>query len=128
MADQDDVRRIALSLPETSEAADGFAFTVRAGTKEKAFAWVWLERQAPAGPRRPNPGVLAVRVTGEDEKRALIAAGPTVFFTEPHYDGWPAVLIRLDAIDRDELREVLTDAWRIQAPRRLVRAYDDPPA
>ena len=61
-----------------------------------------------------------MRVTGEEEKRVLIASDPAKFFTEPHYNGYPAVLVRLDAIDEDELTELLTDAWRAAAPRRLL--------
>jgi hypothetical protein len=124
VADQADVRRIALALPETAEGADRFAFGVRHGAKEKGFAWVWLERVEPKQPRVPNPEVLAVRVANEAEKHELIAADPAVFFTEPHYNGYPAVLVRLPAIGVAELTELLTDAWRCQAPKALVRAYD----
>ena len=65
-----------------------------------------------------------MRVSGEEEKQALIAADPDKFFTEPHYNGYPAVLVRLAAIDEDELTELLTDAWRCAAPRRLVAEFD----
>jgi hypothetical protein len=122
MADQDDVRRIALALPETSESLDRFAFAVRNGAKDKNFAWVWQERADKA--RVPRPDVLAVRVTNNAEKDSLIAADPDKFFTEPHYNGFPAVLVRLPALDTDELRELLTDAWRCQAPKTLVRSFD----
>src|SRR5579863_9646344 len=125
MADQDDVRRIALSLPETAEAEDHFGFRVRNragrnGTKQ--FAWVWHERVTPGQPRVPRPDVLAVRVAGQAGKGMLLAADASKFFTEPHYNGYPAVLIRLAAICEDELRELITDAWRCQAPRDLVRS------
>ena len=69
--------------------------------------------------------MLGVRVAGEAEKQMLIAADPEKFFTEPHYNGFPAVLVRLAAIDVEELRELLTDAWRCQAPKDLVRRFDD---
>ena len=72
----------------------------------------------------PNPKVLAVRVADEGEKLALIASDPEKFFTEPHYNGYPAVLVRLEAIDEDELTELLTDAWRLSAPRRLLAELD----
>ena len=124
MATQDDVRRIALSLPDSSEAEDRFAFSVRAGVKDKAFAFVWMERLEPKQPRVPNPDVLAIRVGNEAEKQALIAAAPDRFFTEHHYNGFPAVLVRLPAIDVDELAELLTDAWRTQAPKALVRRFE----
>jgi hypothetical protein len=124
MASQEDVRRIALALPETTEATDHFAFSVRNGAKDKGFAWVWLKRVHPNKLRVPQPDVLAVRVADGGEKESLLAADPDKFFTEPHYDGFPAVLVRLAAIEPDELRELLTDAWRTQAPRALVRSFD----
>jgi hypothetical protein len=125
MADQNDVRRIALSPPDTTEGFGHFAFSVRNGAKEKGFAWVWMERPESKKPRVPRPDVLAVRVANREEKDALLAADPQKFFTEPHYNGFPAVLVRLAAIDTDELAELITDAWRSQAPRKLVRAYDE---
>jgi hypothetical protein len=121
LADQDDVRRIALSLPETVEGDDRFAFSVLNKGKNKGFAWVWMERVEPKRPRVPRPEVLAVRVAGPGAKEELLAAGEGRFFTEPHYNGFPAVLVRLPAIEEDELRELLTDAWRCQAPKALVK-------
>jgi len=120
MATQSDVRRIALSLPGASEQPGRFAFSVRKGTKEKSFAWVWMERIAPKKPRVPNASVLAVRVTDLDEKDMRLAADRKKLFTEPHYDGFPAVLVRLPAIGSAELRELLTGAWRCLAPRDLM--------
>ena len=120
MADQDDVRRLALELPETTQHDDGFGFSVRG----KSFAWVYWERVAPKKPRIERPDVLAVRVAGEDDKQSLIAADPGVFFTDDHYRGFPAILIRLPAVDDDELRELLVDGWRVQAPRTLVKQFD----
>jgi hypothetical protein len=126
MAAQDDVRRIALGLPDVTEADDRFAFSVRAGAKEKGIAWVWKERVEPGQPRVPNPDVLAVRVANAGEKEMLLASDPDAgkFFTEPHYNGFPAVLVRLPAVGVDELEELLTDAWRCQAPKKLVKQYD----
>ena len=124
VATQQDVRRIVAALPDTVVATDRFAVSVRAGAKEKGLAWVWLERVDPKRGRVPNPEVLAIRVTDEGEKWALVAADPAIYFTEDHYNGYPAVLVRLPAIGVDELAELLVDAWRIQAPRRLVTAYD----
>jgi hypothetical protein len=123
---QSDVRRIALSLPDTVEAPDGFGFSVRNGAKEKGFAWVWKERVDPKQARVPQPKVLVVRVANLGEKDALIASDPEKFFTEPHYNGFPAVLVRLAAVGVRELREVLTDAWRTQAPKALVKEFDQP--
>jgi hypothetical protein len=120
MADQDDVRRIALSLPEVEEAEDRFAFSVRG----KGIAWVWMERTAPKQPRVPRSDALAIRVPNAAEKESLLAADQEKFFTEPHYNGFPAILVRLPAISPAELRELLTDAWRTQAPKSLVKTFD----
>ena len=124
MADQNDVRRIALALPETVEADGHFAFSVRNKGKEKGFAWVWAERVDPKKARVPNAGVLAVRVPGQEDKDVLLGSDSAKFFTEPHDNGFPAVLVRLAAIDVDELEELLTDAWRCLAPKALVAEFD----
>ncbi len=123
MATQADVRRIASALPHVVEAKDRFAFAVRVGAKDKGFAWVWLERLDPKKGRMPCPAVLAVRVHDEDEKLALLALDERKFFTEPHYHGYPAVLVRLKAVRSAELRRLLTNAWRCQAPRALADAF-----
>jgi len=122
MANQSDVRRIALSLPETVEEEGRFAFSVVNGGKRKGIAWVWLERIDPKKARVPNPRVIGVRVADQVEKELLLASDETKFFTEPHYNGYPAVLVRLDAIEKDELEALITRAWRCQAPRALVGA------
>ena len=124
MADQLDVRRIALALPETGEEEDRFAFFVLNAGKRKAFAWVWMERIQPKQPRVPRPDVIAVRVAGRADKEALLALDEAKFFTEPHYNGFPAVLVRLPQIAEDELEDLISDAWRCQAPRALVREAD----
>lgn len=124
MAEPADVRRIALSLPETFEEEGRFAFAVRRGGKPKGFVWVWLQRVEPKKARVPNPEVVAVRVADEAEKELLLAADPEKFFTEPHYNGYPAVLVRLAAIDVDELAALITEGWRCQAPRHLVAALE----
>src|ERR671936_2240636 len=123
MADQEDVRRIALALPETTEADDRFAFSVRNKDKQKGFVWAWNERVHPKKPRVPRPDVVAIRVVDQDDKEALLASDPEKFFTEPHYNGFPAVLVRLPLIDVAELEELIVDAWRCQAPRALVDSF-----
>jgi hypothetical protein len=119
VATQADVRRIARSLPQAEEAENHFAFSVRHRGKLKGFAWVWMERMAPKRPRVPQPKVLAVRVANLEDKDFLIGLDPSKFFTEPHYNGFPAVLVRLPAITVRELRPLLTEAWRCQAPKGL---------
>lgn len=118
MATQDDVRRIALALPGVEGSESPFAFSVAHGRARRGIAWVWLERVAPRRPRVPNPGVLAVRVANVAQRDLMIAAEPDKFFTEPHYDGYPAALVRLDAVSAADLEVLLAEAWRCQtAPR-----------
>ena len=124
MATQDDVRRIALALPQIEEGEDHFAFSVPTRGKQRGFAWVWMERVAPKKPRVAQPAVLAVRVANIEEKEALLALGDECYFTEPHYNGFPAILVRLAAIEVDELEALLIDAWRCMAPKPLVAEYD----
>jgi hypothetical protein len=120
MATEHDVRRIALALPEVTEDQDTLGFAVRG----KGFMWSWKERVVPKKPRVERRDVLGVRVADAGAKQELLAADPGKFFTEDHYHGFPAVLVRLAAVDADELAELLTDAWRAKAPRALVAEYD----
>jgi hypothetical protein len=124
MAEEADVRRIALSLPQTSEAPDHFAFSVLNAGKEKGFTWAWAERVAPKKARVRRSDVVAVRVASDLEKQMLLKADEAKFFTEPHYNGFPAILVRLPAVDVEELEALITNAWRCQAPRALVREFD----
>jgi len=119
MATQGDVRRIALALPGAIEATDRFAFSVLVKGKPKGFAWAWNQRVDPKKPRVPRADVLAVRVRDQAEKALLLSGDPDRFFTEPHYDGFPAVLVRLPRVTVPQLRKLLFEAWRCQAPREL---------
>jgi hypothetical protein len=126
MATQADVRRIAMSFPDVEEAADRFAFSVRSKDKLKGFVWVWMERVAPKKPRVPNPGVIAVRVPNLGQKELLLSADRKKFFTEPHYNGFPAVLVRLDAVSVADLKLLIGDAWQCQAatpPKRSSKPH-----
>lgn len=113
------VRRIALALPGVTEGKGRFSFAVKNGGKEKGIAWSWLERIHPKKARIPNEDVLAVRVADQLEKEVLLAADEEKFFTEPHYNGYPAVLVRLAYVNEAELRKLITDAWECQAPKQL---------
>jgi hypothetical protein len=73
---------------------------------------------------RTDPDALVVRVIDLPDREALVQGQPEVFFTTPHYDGYPAVLVRLEEIDPVELAELIEDAWRVQAPKRLLAEYD----
>ena len=123
MATQADVRRIALALPATAAMAGKFGFEVaHPKGKSKGLVWLWRERVDPKKPKVPNPGVIVIPVADLTEKSMLLAADPDVFFTEPHYDGYAAVLVRLAAVRVPALRKILGDAWRCVAPKSLLEA------
>jgi hypothetical protein len=112
MADADDVRRLALALPQVTEIdSDGFDFRV-AG---HGFIWSYPERKP--GQRRVIRTDIAVLYVGDEaEKQALVLGEPEIFFSTPSYDGWPLVMLRLDQVDAERLAELITDAWRMRAP------------
>ena len=116
MAIQADVRRIALSFPGAKETPGRFAFEVLNKGKMKGFVWVWMERVNPKKPRVANPGVIAVRVASLVDKDLILASDSKKYFTEPHYAGFPAVLVRLDAVTVADLKPLIADAWRCMAP------------
>jgi|SRR5690349_10537841 hypothetical protein len=115
MADAEDVRRLALALPQTVEIdSDGFDFRV-AG---KGFVWSYPER-LPGRPRVIRTDVAVLFVGDEAEKQALLLGEPTLFFTNPGYDGLPLVMLRLPEVTVERLTELVTDAWRMRAPADL---------
>jgi hypothetical protein len=73
---------------------------------------------------RTNPDALVMRVIDLADREALLKGKPDVYFSTPHYDGYPVVLVDLDQVDATELAELVEDAWRLQAPKRVVAAYD----
>ena len=112
-----------MSLPGTEELQGRFAFSVKHKDKLKGYAWVWMERISPKKARVANPGVLAVRVANLVDKDLIISSEPRKFFTEPHYNGFPAILVRLDVVSVSELKVLLNEAWSCQAPKsKQVRA------
>jgi hypothetical protein len=121
VANRDDLRQIARLLPAVTVDDDAMLVSVEG----KALVWPWLERIDPKRARVPNPDVLAVRVAAESDKELLIDMDPSVFFTERHYEGYPAILVRLAAIEPALLEKLLTDAWRSRAPRRLLSEHNE---
>jgi hypothetical protein len=124
VADFDDVRRIALGLPETSERPQWGNASWR--VRDKPFVWERPLRAADLralGDAAPDGPILGVRVEHLIAKEALIADDPSVYFTTPHFDGYAAVLVRLDEISLEELEEVIAEAWLCQAPKRLAEEF-----
>jgi hypothetical protein len=125
LANWSDVRRIALALPGVTEEPS-YGGTRSWKVNNKGVVWErplrkadleWLGERAPKGP------VLGVRVPETEMKDVLLKADPSVFFTTPHFDGYPAVLIRLDKISLKQLKDVILEAWLCRAPKRAVDAY-----
>jgi hypothetical protein len=126
VATWDDVQRIALALPDAGERVSR---ELRQWVvKDKLFVWERPLRRADLaalGDSAPDGPILGARVEHLVAKEALLASEPELFFTTPHFDGYPAVLVRLERIDLEELDELITEAWLARAPKRLARAYLD---
>jgi hypothetical protein len=129
MASWEDVAEIAGALPEVGESTSygNRDWKVR----KKTFAWERPLRKGeiealggfePEG-TAPSGEILGVRVAGEEAKQALVSSEPEIYFTTSHFDGYPAVLVRLERIGRAELEELLIESWLVQAPKRLAAAY-----
>ena len=128
VATWDDVRRLALALPETDERVSRGNIHWR--VKAKLFVWERPLRSSDRialGDRAPDGPIMGARVEHLGAKEAMLADDPAVFFTTPHFDGYPAVLVLLEVIAPDELAEVVVDAWLARAPKRLAEAYLEPP-
>jgi hypothetical protein len=124
MATWDEVREIALALPETNERpSHGNAFW---RVKDKGFVWERPLRESDRkalGDAAPEGPILGVRVEHLGAKEALLQDDSGLYFTIPHFDGYAAVLVRLDRIGLEELREIIVEAWLCRAPRKLADAY-----
>jgi hypothetical protein len=124
VATWDDVRRIALALPETSERESRGNSQWR--VKDKLFVWERPLRRADyeaLGDLAPSGPILGAYVEHLVAKEALLANDEVVFFTTPHFDGYPMILVRLDQISAEDLDEVIVEAWLARAPNQLVTAY-----
>jgi hypothetical protein len=124
MADWDDVRRIAMGLPETNERpSHGSAFW---RVKDKGFVWERPLRKsdlAALGDSAPTGEILGARVEHLVAKEAMLADESGIYFTTPHFDGHPAILVQLDLITVEELEEIIIEAWLCRAPPKLAEAF-----
>jgi hypothetical protein len=124
MATWEDVRRLALALPQATESTSygHAAFKVR----DKMFVWERPLRQSDVtalGDAAPDGEILGVRVENEAAKRSLLESEPEFAFTTPHFDGYPAVLVQLDKIGLEDLEDLIVESWLCRAPKRLGDAY-----
>lgn len=120
MATWEDVGRLAMAMPGAEEKAGQW----RVG--RKLFVWERPLRKADLialGDEAPPGPIVAVRVADEGIKMGLAAENPGVYFTTPHFDGYPIVLIQLDHIGVDELEELIVESWLLRAPKRVARNY-----
>jgi hypothetical protein len=125
MATWEDVRRIAGALPETVEQVSKRG-VLEWRVADELFVWERPLRRADRdalGDAAPEGPVLAARTPHLVAKEALLADGPEVYFTTPHFDGYAMVLVRLDLIEADELEELIVEAWLDRAPQRLAEAW-----
>lgn len=125
----EDVREIASALPETTETVSGHTGGASWRTNSGAFVWERGPRKADIaalaalGRTWPDGLVVGLRTDGLETKEEMLAALPDVVFTTPHFDGYPALLVRLDVVERDLLAELIADAWLVKAPRRLAKQW-----
>jgi hypothetical protein len=124
VATWDDVRRLALALPETSEGTSHGSRAWR--VRNKHFVWERPLRRSDLealGDAAPEGPILGAMVEHLGAKEAVLADDPGVFFTTPHFDGYAAILVRLDNISVEDLEEVVVEAWLARAPKRVAKAY-----
>lgn len=126
MVTHNDIRAICHKLPGAVEGQDRFGFSVLVKDRYKGFVWTWAERVDPKKAKVINDGVLVVMVRNLTEKEIILGSDPggTVYFTEPHYNGYSAVLVRLENADPAELEDLIVESWRCKAPKELITEFD----
>jgi hypothetical protein len=120
----DDVRALALALPETSERRSRGHCQWR--VRDKLFVWERPLRRGEVealGDAAPDGPILGARVEHLGVKQGLLEENAAVYFTTPHFDGYPAILVRLESISAGELEELVTEAWLARAPAKLASAF-----
>ncbi len=125
MATLEDVRRIASRYSGAQEGSERFGFFVTVKGKDKGFLWTWMERVDPKKSKVENRDVLAISTQGLAAKDALLSSGHKAIFTEPHYNGFPAILVRLADITADELEPLIEEAWKSKATKQMLESWLD---
>lgn len=126
MATWDEVDAIASELPEVTSRVGGHDAMRQWQVRKKNFVWERPLRKSDLealGDAAPDGPILGAWLADEGEKFALIEGNPVVYFTTPHFNGYAAVLVNLDAIGSGELAELITDAWLNRAPKRVAAEF-----
>ena len=126
MATWDEVDAIASELPEVTSRVGGHDAMRQWQVRKKTFVWERPLRKSDLealGDAAPDGPILGAWLADEGEKFALIEGNPVVYFTTPHFNGYAAVLVNLDAIGSGELAELITDAWLNRAPKRVAAEF-----
>jgi hypothetical protein len=126
VATLEDVYKISVKLPGSiPPETERFGFSILVKGKAKGYLWTWAERVDPKKSKVINETVIAVTVPSLEMKDLLIAADPTVYFTEDHYRGFPAILVRLESITLAELENVIIEGWKCKALPEHLAQYRD---
>ncbi len=123
MASLEELASIALSLPGVAQR--GNAFEVEVKGKLKGLCWVWLERIEPKKARIPNPKYWAIATPSLSAREAWEQTEPKLFIHDPHYNGYPAVIVTLDRVPMDTLRDLLVEAWKSRVPKAILQAHPE---
>jgi hypothetical protein len=119
LPDLNDIRVIASKLEGTEIGAEPqFSLSVLNKGKLRGFAWSWMERVEPKKPKIPNPGVIAIIVPNLEVKEMLTSHFADYFVDDPHYNGYPAILVRLEKISHELLEEWIVEGWKIKTGRK----------
>jgi hypothetical protein len=130
MATWADVERLAMAMPQATARESGHDGHREWRVRNKLFAWERPLRKGDLealGADAPTGDILGVRTPDEGAKFALVADDPDIYFTTPHFNGYPAVLIKLERIPVDELREAIVESWLTQVTKRMAQEYRSSP-
>jgi len=119
----DDIRQICAKLPGAVEGEGRFGFSVEVKGKAKGFLWSWLERVEPKKARVVNEGVIAIVVPNLTAKELIKESNPPYWVEDPHYNGYPAIIVRLSHIKPEEIEDLIIEGWRAKASKQLLAQW-----